>query len=690
MTTSVKKRKNGFLKSDFKEIFICAKNELAPFGTVFVVSAENYEQEKLGTLFGILKVSDFSADSSYVVNLLASVMKKEYFSRPERPSEESFEASLRKANLALAEIARHGSTGWAGKIDFAGGAIERSNLHFSRLGRTSVFLIRSGQIAEISRVLENEKTAEPHPLKTFTDISSGRLEKGDKLIFTTRDLLDIFSPDELRHNAARFSQEEFAGLIEASLRANTEMGGTIIVDFPREAKKADKLVKKPIEFPRPEPESAIVLPKPAPAPIGSGVTISDIFAASGNNPRGGERIHIEEKSRESERESFWNNFIVSFGKYYRIIAKFFAGAIQNFFASYQKLRLKEKTRVLFREKVKPGHFVEKIREHSRYFSGRISGLDSKKRKIFSGAVLAAVLLIIVGVLFYRNSGNEPAPAPENNQSAPQPNPTAPPTLEDINVKNVSKPETIAEISQNTTAAALFGDSLFVIPKNSKTILKIDPNTKSVEEFSSSLGVGNFKLMASMPNLNSIFILTEDKKIVSFTPINKIFQENGIELPAGLNAKSMKAYLTYLYFLDPSANQIYRYPRAEGGFGEKQDWLKAGSDIKNTADFAINDDIFAASEDGINAYLQGKEDTNINFEKTRLPLSIDSICSEPDMEFIYVLDSKNHRVVQYSKDGKISTQYWNESISGIDNFTVDEKNKSVYLIEKNSIDKFSIE
>jgi len=154
---------------------------------------------------------------------------------------------------------------------------------------------------------------------------------------------------------------------------------------------------------------------------------------------------------------------------------------------------------------------------------------------------------------------------------------------------------------------------------------------------------------------------------------------------------MKTYLTYLYFLDPEANQVYRYPRAEGGFGEKQNWIRNGQDIiKNTKSFAINDDLFAASSSEITAFLQGKMDSAINFEKTRVPLAIDKIFSEADMEGIYALDNKNHRIVEYGKNGKILSQYWNAQIFGIKDFSVDEKSKEIYLLQENKIKKFVIE
>ena len=695
MTTLGKKKKNGYPEAIFQKILVCSKKELAPYGTVFALSPENYEQERLGTLFGIFKILDLSSDSSYIVNLLTSVIKKEFFNRPERSAEESFEASLRKANLALAELARHGSTSWAGKISFAGGVIEKNNLHFSHLGETSVFLIRAGQIAQISQDLDEGKTAEPHPLKTFTDISSGKIEKGDKIIFTTSDLLDIFSPDELRHNAARFSTEEFPGLIEASLHANTELGGAIIIDLldqdeikasfdtNREQQiRSEKVAALP---PLDETKNADVLPiaPPKKAPV-----LSEIRMPPPKEKQ--TDLYIKEEIKETQKISFASKIFYSLKSLRITSLKFIVSFFRNSARFARRLKVKERMFFLFRGKMKPGHLVEKITGHSRYFASQLSRIDSKKKKLYTWIILAAALVLIISVILYKNFHKKTISQPESQPSPQTQNATEPSILEDAQVKPVSALESVADLAQKSQTLVMLDGSLFSMPENSKTILKINPESKTVEENPCDLNVGNFKLMASMPNLNALFILTEDNKVVSFTPINKNFQENGITLPSGLSALDIKTYLTYLYVLDQKANQIYRYPRAEGGFGNRQDWLKSGSDIKDTLGFALNDDLYAASASDITAYLQGRQDSAITFEKTSVPLKIDKIYSAPGMENIYALDNKNHRVVQYSKDGKIVSQFWNTSISNITDFVADETNKSILLLQDKKILKFSLE
>jgi len=679
MTISGKKKKEKGYHAIIRDVFVCSKSELAPFATAFSFPPENFEQQKFGALFGAIKVNDHSESSSYVVNLLVSVIRKEYFSKPHRSPEESFEASLRKANLALAELARHGVTSWAGKINFAGGAIERNNLHFACLGSVSIFLIRGNEISEISEELEEEKEAESHPLKTFSNISSGKLEVGDKLVFTTNELVDIFSPEELRQNASHFSREELPGFFEISLQANSELAGTIIVDLADSAEIKPLIVESPIIGKEKAPKYAFS----APAATGQAKKIDSFVGAH-------EIIEEEEEKyahdlKPSARQDFslasdarWKKILVRS----RNILQGLGNKSKLYFSKIQRIpeegRLKE---IFFRI---PPIFSSVIYQ--------AKNIDWKNRKIIIQSIVVVAILAIglYGIASFVKKRSEQKRLSQQISAQPAEPTPAVQNLDDVNVKNIETAEEVANFSQNASQMALLGNSLYVIPEKSNSILKIDPSSKNIEEIKANLAIGNFKLLAAMPHLGSLFFLTEDNKIVSFTPINKNFQENGISLPGNLKAADMKTYLTYLYFLDPGTNQVYRYPRAEGGFGEMQSWLRSGADVKSAKSFAINGDLFAASSSDITAYLQGKTDSNISFEKPSVPLSIDKIFSEPDMEGVYVLDSKNHRIVKYGKDGKIISQYFNTSIVSVKDFSVDEKNKVVYLLKNNQLLKFSME
>jgi len=678
MPSIPKKRKNGHPKGLFREIFVSANQELAPFGMVFVYPPENFEQKQLGTVFGIIKISDTSPESSFVANLLASVIKKEYFAKPARPAYDSFEASLKKANLALAELARQGSVKWIGNISFAGGALEKNNLHFSKLGATSILLLRGGMLADIGSGLDEDTTeVDSHPIKTFSDISSGKIELGDRLVFTTSDLLEIFSFEEIRQNAARFSREEFPDILSASLTANSELSGTIVVSMVPEEEASMEIEKvenknRLIGDP-PERRSPALAPANHPQNI-SKTYIPPAYFSAVPSARKERSVYVSESEDIIPKKSFAE-------KGFFLAKNIFTGTKNAFMFVWKKIyRLFGQI-----DWKKIPLFVKSFFSSTAEISKKTNLPKMNRRTMaIAGAI---VVLAIMSFSIFKIVGKKNAPAPQ--PAAPPEQNAAPAIPSDINMKTIENISDVAALPANSSGLIFMNNVLFSLTGD-KSILKINPSNGTTEKIDSSVEGGKFTLVAAMPDLNTIFILTADKKMISFTPSNKKFLENSISFPNNLNASDIKAYLTYIYILDSSSNQIYRYPRAEGDFGDKQDWLKGGQDLKGTDKFAINNDIFAANNLNVIPFLQGKFDSAIDFQKPQVPLRIDGIYTDTGFENIYVLDNKNHRIVEYSKDGKIAAQYFSDQITGIKNFTVDEKNKLIYLQKTDSVSKFSIE
>ncbi len=228
------------LDPSFKEILVCNNKKLRPFIEVFVAEPENINQQRLGTLMGVFEISDEAEDSSYVANYLISVIKKEYFINPKRAPIESFEAALHKANLALSKLAEHESVHWIGHLNAIVAVVEKNNLHLSQAGATSAFLLRSKSFTDISEGLASSDL-EPHPLKTFTNVSSGRLEHEDKLLIATRSIFDIFSFEEIKKSALRFNDEELVQFFKTALGNELEKAAVLIMHM-REKEEAPVII----------------------------------------------------------------------------------------------------------------------------------------------------------------------------------------------------------------------------------------------------------------------------------------------------------------------------------------------------------------------------------------------------------------------------------------------------------------
>ena len=232
-----KEKSFTILEKDLNIISAVSNPKLSPYLDVFRHYPENIMLQNLGILSGFFKINDSSDESAYIVNFLSSVLKKEYYINPKRSIESSFDSALRKVNLALSEIAKEGNINWLGKIDGVVCILEKNDLHFSVCGKARVFLMRKQALSEISADMAPDDV-EPNPLKTFADVSSGRVENGDKIVICEDNVFKVFSEEELRKGALRFKREKFIQFIKTALTNKLEIVGAIIIDiFEKEEEK---------------------------------------------------------------------------------------------------------------------------------------------------------------------------------------------------------------------------------------------------------------------------------------------------------------------------------------------------------------------------------------------------------------------------------------------------------------------
>jgi len=202
------------IKANVREV-VFSSEEGKSFCDIFVYEPENVDEQALGNLYIIGEIVDFSENSSYLVNLLASIIKKEFYSNTKRSTMESLEASLHKANSTLSDLAEQGNVDWIGNLNMTCGTYKNGELHLSQTGKGKTMLVRDGQITDIGKNTTNEEKS--HPFKTFTNIASGELENGDFVLFITPQIFNIFSMEKLRQLASSLDIEELAEIMQDSV-----------------------------------------------------------------------------------------------------------------------------------------------------------------------------------------------------------------------------------------------------------------------------------------------------------------------------------------------------------------------------------------------------------------------------------------------------------------------------------------
>jgi len=190
-------------------------------------------------------------------------------------------------------------------------------------------------------------------------------------------------------------------------------------------------------------------------------------------------------------------------------------------------------------------------------------------------------------------------------------------------------------------------------------------------------ISSVENIAGMDDLNLVFLVTQ-KQVFAYSPVTGKILPNDIEnLPAQKTASF--SYLTYLYLLDPSANQISQYPRAGTGFGAKKDWLKESADLAGAIDFSADDSIFLLFSDGkIARYFRGKKTGEFLVEKDGQKIIGKKISASVQGDSLFLLSSEQKSVYQLDKSGKVLNQWPSSQLENAQEMEVDFESKTVFV------------
>lgn len=713
------------IEQKITSILVVNNSKLKPFIELFETNPENILMKPLGTLFGFFKINDTSEDSSYIVNFLTSILKKEYYANHKRSISDSFDSALKKVNLALSELAKQGNINWLGKLSGSVCVVEKNNFHFTVCGQSSILLLRDGMISEISKDLAAD-LIEPNPLKTFVDVSSGKLLPKDKIMVTTEDLFNLFSMTEIKKSALRFSNEKFSQFIKTALVNELKVAGTIVMDISEPIAEPEI---KPLKAKKKREENVNVFSEKT-FREANRVNINDSPVLNSKTNKKSDyvdkktgHIYIQGDDQPVEKENetwqrfkdFMSDALFNFKEKSKVSISRKFKKLKNWMIEkkeIEKIEISEKintepvnifekpilneitiedaqkiqndknktTRIEVIQKSSISDIFAKIWHGIKFFFSKIIpsfgkirnvfGFLSKKQKISAIVILLAIVIVPLIYVKYEKKTQEPSeqPVQEVKQQT-----TAEILAGEKNLKALSVQD-LGLKEKATNLVSIKGEN-FAISQNKVISLK------DQQEFVSS-DIANIQFTSNMDDLNLVFLMDSSGKTVSFSPVSSGFKTNNIVIESNFEIKGIAAYSTYLYLADAANNQIYRYPRAEGGFGAKTNWLKDFADIKNIKGIAVDENLYLLKDNHILKFYQGRQQ-EANFEAPKIEVRYSSIYTNSNTQNIYVLDSKYGRIIKYSKTGEILGQYQNDQLKDSLNFSIDEQNNKLYFISSNS-------
>ncbi len=171
------------IKPVTKEILIKGGNKEGSSDLFSYDYDSDQHKRKLGHLYVVGNIQSGAEtggeelDIAYVTNLVASLAKREYYSKPNLSAKEAFSASLKKINGVVEEFFKKQDT----KINVGIFTVAGDEIHISKIGKFKIILSRDGKNIDILNnvdLFNKEKTQE----KEFSNIISGKIREGDKIL----------------------------------------------------------------------------------------------------------------------------------------------------------------------------------------------------------------------------------------------------------------------------------------------------------------------------------------------------------------------------------------------------------------------------------------------------------------------------------------------------------------------------
>ncbi len=207
-----------------------------------------------------------------------------------------------------------------------------------------------------------------------------------------------------------------------------------------------------------------------------------------------------------------------------------------------------------------------------------------------------------------------------------------------------------------------------------------------------------------PNETIVTGLTDVKndKLIFLTDSPRLIEyKNGVNTPMQTsdetwrNGVDIGLYGSFVYVLDPVENQIWKYRRQRDNYSSASAYnLESAADLSRAVSLAIDGSIYVLSDDGsITKLYQGNE---VPFEFKDLPSTPMEgrnlqMYTDYNVNFIYVLDPDNSRLLVFTKGEKFAT-YKKQIFYNLDDvrdFVIDTDAQKAFVTTKDKIYEFPL-
>lgn len=644
----------------------------------FLFSGKLLDEENLSaSLFYLFEISSPWSACVKVKKSILEVLENSFHG--DLNSDEEFEKLLQKVNEALNSLAKKGENSWIGNINGIIGLFSGNEVSLAQTGRISGYIFRKGKISSLTENFHLKE--ELHPLKTFSDITSGKLIPDDRIVFGNMELYNHQSLDRIRRTMEGLPVKEALQILFRNLRRSKVLNVSAILV---ETEPSGQIEKKP-DLGLPETASLAeaeetftsVLKKRYTPVIKTclktskkaGIQTFKFLLKNGKVAVNKTSAKIKEKYPQAKK---------LLGKSGR-----FAGSTMNQAKNslepqlnkiknserYQKIKVKT-----FERKGNSSEFISASTKVAASIASTLLSiakllLRKENRKYLYGLLI--ILFVFFGYLKIRANNASVTGEKEKQQivlSYDKAKEIYDQAKEDAALGKTNSTDKFSEalalakkaMESNATkdkAEELIKEIQETLDKTTKTkrLYNTEPNivfndkTKKIilagtdiygfdsegKVYSANTQDKEAKLVASIgkengevaslsysPNKNNIFIYTRNSKLLSFDAATKTGSELNLSEGQWEKATGIANFVTNLYLLDKETGQIWKHGEADNTYSKGTAYLNSKNTIiKDGVDIAIDGNIFLLSASG-SAYKfsRGAIDQSFSLKNTPAPNS----------------------------------------------------------------------
>ncbi len=623
---------------------------------VFSYEAINVEDAQLGNLYIVGKISNIPKkqyrNSDFLLNLLISAIKREFYVNYQRNTLEALESALQSANIYLSDFSQKGHTAWIGNLHLACLAFSKNNIHVGQTGNTIVQLFRSGTMSNISKKFEIAE--KPEPNKTFSNIASGKITEGDKILIATSDLLKILSVQKTKELLSHHTTNKLYQYIKDNLS-----------DGPLACLILDAETQKP-EIEKEVPTAVGISVEAVKKPIEIKITLKEFLDLKAN------QINKILKNQIT----FPNKFTTFFLKYHIIkyILALFLG-LMIIVSPYLIVKLSYDIKM--RE---INGLMQRITENIEKSKLSLTYQNQSEARDFLRQ--AVILMDKADFLFAKLSNGAQNKISAEFQGVQEIFNKQKNSLN--NVINIIETEKLADLSQNTYSFVPGGilklnNFLYLYELTSGFLYKIDLIDNSSELIFLS-SKDTFKLGTATSN--EVLLLANPEKIAVYD-YNERYNLYMLKpnLENTFNIKDMFSYDNNLFFLDTRRLNIFKYAKTEDILNGTQWIIKGPTDeLTNAVSLAVDGDVYISNATGgVFQYSQGKKVKDLKFDIAPPLSQAGQIFTSESLKNLYILDSQNTRIISYNKADNLIKQFSVPELKNLRDLWVDSDEQTIYLL-----------